>query len=66
MSTKSFYGIPLLDYIFIKVRINNLDKKYTLRDIAKLANVSFKTVSRVINNEPRVRKRNGGKSNESP
>jgi LacI family transcriptional regulator len=43
-------------YIYKKVRINNLDKKYTLRDIAKLANVSFKTVSRVINNEPGVRK----------
>lgn len=33
-----------------------MDKKYTLRDIAKLANVSFKTVSRVVNNEPGVRK----------
>jgi LacI family transcriptional regulator len=38
------------------VRIYKLDKNYTLRDIAKLANVSFKTVSRVINNEPGVRK----------
>ncbi len=27
----------------------------TLRDVAALANVSFKTVSRVVNNEPRVR-----------
>ena len=27
----------------------------TLRDVALLANVSFKTVSRVVNNEPRVR-----------
>lgn len=27
----------------------------TLRDVAVLANVSFKTVSRVVNNEPRVR-----------
>jgi LacI family transcriptional regulator len=33
-----------------------VEKKYTLRDIAKLANVSFKTVSRVVNNEPGVRK----------
>ncbi|MBA9028451.1 LacI family DNA-binding transcriptional regulator [Peribacillus huizhouensis] len=33
-----------------------MEKKYTLRDIAQLANVSFKTVSRVINNETGVRK----------
>lgn len=33
-----------------------MDRKYTLRDIAKLANVSFKTVSRVVNNEAGVKK----------
>lgn len=32
-----------------------MDKKYTIKDIARLAEVSFKTVSRVINNEPNVR-----------
>lgn len=31
-------------------------KKVTIKDIAKLASVSFKTVSRVINNEPSVKK----------
>ncbi|WP_248928042.1 LacI family DNA-binding transcriptional regulator [Paenibacillus hamazuiensis] len=32
-----------------------MDKKYTIKDIAEMAGVSFKTVSRVINNEPNVR-----------
>ena len=31
-------------------------KKLTIKDIAKLAGVSFKTVSRVINNEDNVKK----------
>ncbi|UUZ80470.1 LacI family transcriptional regulator [Paenibacillus sp. P26] len=33
-----------------------MERKYTLKDIAKLANVSDKTVSRVVNNEGRVKK----------
>ena len=32
-----------------------MDKKYTIRDIANLSGFSFKTVSRVINNEPNVK-----------
>jgi DNA-binding LacI/PurR family transcriptional regulator len=32
-----------------------MDKKYTIRDIALLSGFSFKTVSRVINNEPNVK-----------
>ena len=32
--------------------------KVTINDVAKLAGVSMKTVSRVINKEPSVRKKN--------
>jgi LacI family transcriptional regulator len=36
-------------------RIETLDRKHTINDIARLANVSKKTVSRVINDSPFVR-----------
>jgi len=36
-------------------RIENSDRKHTINDIARLANVSKKTVSRVINESPFVR-----------
>jgi LacI family transcriptional regulator len=39
----------------IPPRIETLDRKYTINDIARLANVSKKTVSRVINDSPFVR-----------
>ncbi|MFK7691681.1 LacI family DNA-binding transcriptional regulator [Paenibacillus sp. HJGM_3] len=32
-----------------------MERKYTIRDIAELSGFSFKTVSRVINNEPNVK-----------
>ena len=41
-----------------------LEKKYTIRDIAKLANVSHMTVSRVLNNDPQVRETTRTKVNE--
>lgn len=34
-----------------------MNKRYTIKDIAKLSGFSFKTVSRVINNEPNVNPR---------
>jgi LacI family transcriptional regulator len=37
------------------VRIEDADRKHTINDIARLANVSKKTVSRVINSSPFVR-----------
>ena len=35
--------------------VENTGRKHTIRDVARLADVSIKTVSRVLNDEPAVK-----------
>jgi len=55
MAKKAARKAPRRSSVAAPARADDLDRKHTINDIARLANVSKKTVSRVINESPFVR-----------